>query len=325
MAPPRVRRSHRRRWRRGECCEPEALRRARGGSRPGRQHRRPGPGPGRGPRGPVGQGPVPEGQGLRRLHRAPGPPGPGRPRRARAPRSRRGRHGGGRPDGAAGASCPASTATTYPGRARAVPRSILDDALRTAALDAGADTGGGPGRPSRPDPARQLDGFAVDGGPPVRADFVIGADGATSHVARVGRPGGRGRGCCGASPCAATSTRPCRSRPSPCGSRPRGGPSPATAGSSRGPTGWPTSAWGWAPWPTARPARRRCGSCPPTCGTWPTSASSTGCRTGAVPAGWEAGSRWAWSGRCPPPAGCCWWATRPDWSTRSRARASPRP
>jgi flavin-dependent dehydrogenase len=29
----------------------------------------------------------------------------------------------------------------------------------------------------------RLDGFVVDGGPPVRADFVIGADGATSHVA----------------------------------------------------------------------------------------------------------------------------------------------
>jgi geranylgeranyl reductase family protein len=71
---------------------------------------------------------------------------------------------------------------SYPGRARAVPRTVLDDALRTAALDAGAvPMEGRAGEPSGSN--GELDGFAVDGGHPVRADFVIGADGATSHVA----------------------------------------------------------------------------------------------------------------------------------------------
>jgi len=71
---------------------------------------------------------------------------------------------------------------SYPGRARAVPRSVLDDALRAAALDAGAE----PVEGRAGDPigsGGDLDGFEVDGGTPVRADFVIGADGATSHVA----------------------------------------------------------------------------------------------------------------------------------------------
>ncbi len=72
---------------------------------------------------------------------------------------------------------------SYPGRARAVPRSILDDALRTAALDAGAEpVEGRAGQPTGS--GEDLDGFEVDGGPPVRGDFVIGADGATSHVAK---------------------------------------------------------------------------------------------------------------------------------------------
>jgi geranylgeranyl reductase family protein len=72
---------------------------------------------------------------------------------------------------------------SYPGRARAVPRSMLDDALRTAALDAGAETvEGRAGQPTGS--GDELDGFEVDGGPPVRGDFVVGADGATSHVAK---------------------------------------------------------------------------------------------------------------------------------------------
>ena len=72
---------------------------------------------------------------------------------------------------------------SYPGRARAVPRSILDDALRTAALDAGAEpVEGRAGQPTGS--GEELDGFEVDGGPSVRGDFVVGADGATSHVAK---------------------------------------------------------------------------------------------------------------------------------------------
>jgi geranylgeranyl reductase family protein len=78
---------------------------------------------------------------------------------------------------------PCFDGATYPGRARAVPRTVLDDALRAAALEAGAvPVEGRAGEPigSGPD----LEGFAVAGTEPIRADFVIGADGATSHVAR---------------------------------------------------------------------------------------------------------------------------------------------
>ena len=71
---------------------------------------------------------------------------------------------------------------TYPGRARAVPRVLFDASLRAAALEAGAVWC--QGRADRPlGSASSLDGFGV-GGTELRADFVIGADGATSHVAR---------------------------------------------------------------------------------------------------------------------------------------------
>ena len=71
---------------------------------------------------------------------------------------------------------------SYPGRARAVPRAALDAGLRAAALDAGATPA--EGRAAAPiGSGADLEGFEVDGGPAVRADFVIGADGATSHVA----------------------------------------------------------------------------------------------------------------------------------------------
>jgi flavin-dependent dehydrogenase len=74
---------------------------------------------------------------------------------------------------------------TYPGRARAITRTVLDDALRAAALDAGAIAFAG--RAGRPlGSGGDIDGFTVsDGdGEELRADFVIGADGATSHVAQ---------------------------------------------------------------------------------------------------------------------------------------------
>jgi menaquinone-9 beta-reductase len=71
---------------------------------------------------------------------------------------------------------------SYPGRARAVTRTVFDDALRTAALEAGAEpVDGRAGEPVGS--GAQLDGFTIDGGPAISADFVIGADGATSHVA----------------------------------------------------------------------------------------------------------------------------------------------
>jgi geranylgeranyl reductase family protein len=86
----------------------------------------------------------------------------------------------------------------YPGRARAVTRSVFDHALRGAAIEAGAvpyeGRAGGPLWSGG-----DLEGFAVGTGGAddplapsgtrpahqLRADFVIGADGATSHVART--------------------------------------------------------------------------------------------------------------------------------------------
>ncbi len=72
----------------------------------------------------------------------------------------------------------------YPGRGRVVTRSVFDDALRDAALAAGAaPIEGRAGLPVWSDTG--LDGFEVDGSDAAHADFVIGADGATSHVAQV--------------------------------------------------------------------------------------------------------------------------------------------
>jgi flavin-dependent dehydrogenase len=61
---------------------------------------------------------------------------------------------------------------------------VFDDALRDAALDAGATPiQGRAGLPVWSNTG--LGGFVVDGGSALQADFVIGADGATSHVAEV--------------------------------------------------------------------------------------------------------------------------------------------
>ncbi len=76
---------------------------------------------------------------------------------------------------------PCFDGTTYPGRARAVTRTVFDDALRGAALAAEAEEI--VGRAGSPLWAGStLEGFRV-GDHEVRADFVIGADGAASHVA----------------------------------------------------------------------------------------------------------------------------------------------
>ncbi|HWG72434.1 MAG TPA: geranylgeranyl reductase family protein [Acidimicrobiales bacterium] len=70
---------------------------------------------------------------------------------------------------------------TYPGRAVAVPREGFDATLRAAALDAGAEPiAGRAGEPVVDD--GRIDGFRTASGE-VRADVIIGADGATSRVA----------------------------------------------------------------------------------------------------------------------------------------------
>jgi geranylgeranyl reductase family protein len=76
---------------------------------------------------------------------------------------------------------PCFDGVSYPGRARAVTRTVFDDALRTAALENGAEPFDG--RADRPlGGGPTPDGFSV-GRAELRADFIIGADGATSHVA----------------------------------------------------------------------------------------------------------------------------------------------
>lgn len=79
---------------------------------------------------------------------------------------------------------PCHPGTTYPGYAFASPRASLDAILQEAAVRAGAEpfvgrAGEALFRDSR------LEGFVVSGGERVRADVVIGADGATSRVAEV--------------------------------------------------------------------------------------------------------------------------------------------
>ncbi|HEY4611201.1 MAG TPA: geranylgeranyl reductase family protein [Ilumatobacteraceae bacterium] len=74
---------------------------------------------------------------------------------------------------------PARAGKTYPGHAIVVPRAQFDSKLRTAALDAGAV-----GLDAR---VGSVDGGRVglDGHGRIDADFVIGADGATSVTART--------------------------------------------------------------------------------------------------------------------------------------------
>jgi geranylgeranyl reductase family protein len=73
---------------------------------------------------------------------------------------------------------PARPGRAYPGHAIVVPRARFDASLRAAALDAGAV--------DISERVASLDGGRVtlDGGAVVAADFVIGADGATSITAR---------------------------------------------------------------------------------------------------------------------------------------------
>jgi geranylgeranyl reductase family protein len=79
---------------------------------------------------------------------------------------------------------PCFAGLTYPGRARAMVRAAFDDTLRTAALEAGAFAcEGRADQPLFSDTG--LEGFTVGTGGELRADFVVGADGATSRVANV--------------------------------------------------------------------------------------------------------------------------------------------
>jgi flavin-dependent dehydrogenase len=79
---------------------------------------------------------------------------------------------------------PCRPGLTYPGNGFAVPRTVLDETLRAAAIAAGAEFFvGRAGEPIGRD--GRLEGFELSGGVRLVADVVIGADGATSRVADV--------------------------------------------------------------------------------------------------------------------------------------------
>jgi geranylgeranyl reductase family protein len=77
---------------------------------------------------------------------------------------------------------PCRPGTTYPGHGVALPRLAFDEALRTAAMEAGCvSRTARAGSPIVDDGG--LAGFELSDGSRLRADAVIGADGATSRVA----------------------------------------------------------------------------------------------------------------------------------------------
>ena len=126
---------------------------------------------------------------------------------------------------------PAYPGRTYPGHAIAVPRHDFDNALRNAALTASAEAR--TGRAERPPFGDDgLEGFALSTGAELRADMVLGADGATSRVAAAANlvvPDG----CCGRSPSAPTPKRTPIVHTSRSGNPPAGVRFPDTAGFPR--------------------------------------------------------------------------------------------
>ena len=181
-------------------------------------------------------------------------------------------------------------------------------------------------RAPRPD-GDVLDGFVLSSGERLRADVVIGADGATSRVADVAGLVDPARVLWGFALRAYVDDPVTVPAHRAVGAERRGAASPATDGCSPGSTAGPTSAWvsacssdrraGAARHPALRRLRRA-----PAAARCPRRAPPTPARSRTASA---AGSSWAWSARRPPGAGCCSSATPPGWSTPSRARASPRP
>lgn len=79
---------------------------------------------------------------------------------------------------------PCGEGLTYPGRGTAATRTTFDAALRDMALDAGAV----PVAARAVEPVTvsgRIDGYRLSTGADVHADFVVGADGATSRVAEA--------------------------------------------------------------------------------------------------------------------------------------------
>ena len=81
---------------------------------------------------------------------------------------------------------PAAPGRTYPGYGIVVQRSLFDATLQRAAIAAGAEFFDG--RADEPiDDDGRLTGFSLSSTTRVRADVIVGADGATSRVAEVAR------------------------------------------------------------------------------------------------------------------------------------------
>ena len=158
---------------------------------------------------------------------------------------------------------PCADGLTYPGHGTAVARTVFDALLHAAAVDAGATPFVGRAQEPLEEDGRIV-GYRLSTGETLYADFVIGADGATSEVARG----------CGSRRSELGSVGFCRAHVPATGGRSPGhrlvgadalgARSPATAGSFRGSRTAPT--WGWAlgPGQIARPA-------PMPFGRWPIS------------------------------------------------------
>jgi geranylgeranyl reductase family protein len=79
---------------------------------------------------------------------------------------------------------PSAEGLTYPGHGIAVTRTVFDTMLHDAAVEAGVTAVRG--RAVEPlGPAGGVDGYRLESGEEVHADFVVGADGATSGVAQA--------------------------------------------------------------------------------------------------------------------------------------------
>ncbi len=80
------------------------------------------------------------------------------------------------------ARLPCADGLTYPGHGTAVLRTVFDSMLHDVAVEAGATPVHGHAIEPR-DVEGRIDGYRLSTGTDLRADFVIGADGATSRVA----------------------------------------------------------------------------------------------------------------------------------------------
>ena len=80
---------------------------------------------------------------------------------------------------------PAFRGRSYPGHGVVIPRVTLDDALRTAALEAGAEPVRARVSGAEPGPDGRLVALTASDGRRLAADAFIGADGALSPVARL--------------------------------------------------------------------------------------------------------------------------------------------